>query len=154
MWLLPRRSAKTGSMVNMGTGHTADFRGEILPLGCPSPREGSLPSCGLVFICLEPDAGDSTNHLTFHPPCLSDPSSNNSSSRRPFLTLYLTAYARYTLIMSFPGSSAAKESACSAGDRDAGLIPGKIPWRRAWQPTPVFLPGESYKQWSQAGNSP
>ena len=27
----------------------------------------------------------------------------------------------------------------------AGLDPwvGKIPWRRAWQPTPVFLPGES-----------
>ena len=23
---------------------------------------------------------------------------------------------------------------------------GKIPWRRAWQPTPVFLPGESYGQ--------
>jgi len=21
----------------------------------------------------------------------------------------------------------------------------KIPWRRAWQPTPVFLPGESYE---------
>ena len=21
---------------------------------------------------------------------------------------------------------------------------GKIPWRRAWQPTPVFLPGESH----------
>jgi len=20
---------------------------------------------------------------------------------------------------------------------------GKMPWRRAWQPTPVFLPGES-----------
>ena len=20
---------------------------------------------------------------------------------------------------------------------------GKIPWRKAWQPTPVFLPGES-----------
>ena len=29
--------------------------------------------------------------------------------------------------------------------RDLGLIPsvGKIPWRKAWQPTPVFLPGES-----------
>ena len=25
---------------------------------------------------------------------------------------------------------------------DAGLIPGKIPWRTKWQPTPV-LPGES-----------
>ena len=24
-----------------------------------------------------------------------------------------------------------------------GLWVGKIPWRRAWLPTPVFLPGES-----------
>ena len=31
---------------------------------------------------------------------------------------------------------------------------GKIPWRRAWQPTPVFLPGESYGQRSLAGYSP
>ena len=23
---------------------------------------------------------------------------------------------------------------------------GKIPWRRAWEPTPVFLPGESHGQ--------
>ena len=29
-----------------------------------------------------------------------------------------------------------------------------IPWRRAWQPTPVFLPGESYEQRSLAGYSP
>ena len=28
---------------------------------------------------------------------------------------------------------------------------GKIPWRRKWQPTPVFLPGESYGQRSMAG---
>ena len=28
---------------------------------------------------------------------------------------------------------------------------GKIPWRKAWQPTPVFLPGESYGQRSLAG---
>jgi len=31
---------------------------------------------------------------------------------------------------------------------------GKIPWRRAWQPTPVFLPGESQGQRSLAGYSP
>ena len=31
---------------------------------------------------------------------------------------------------------------------------GKIPWRRAWQPTPVFLPGESHGQRSLAGCSP
>ena len=29
-----------------------------------------------------------------------------------------------------------------------------IPWRRAWQPTPVFLPGESCGQRSLAGYSP
>ena len=31
---------------------------------------------------------------------------------------------------------------------------GKIPWRRAWQPTPVFLPGESCGQKSLAGYRP
>ena len=31
---------------------------------------------------------------------------------------------------------------------------GKIPWRRAWQPTPVLLPGESHGQRSLAGYSP
>ena len=30
----------------------------------------------------------------------------------------------------------------------------KIPWRRAWQPTPVFLPGEAHGQRSLAGYSP
>ena len=29
-----------------------------------------------------------------------------------------------------------------------------IPWRSAWQPTPVFLPGESQGQRSLAGCSP
>ena len=31
---------------------------------------------------------------------------------------------------------------------------GKILWRRAWQPTPIFLPGESHGQRSLAGYSP
>ena len=35
-----------------------------------------------------------------------------------------------------------------------GSISGSIPWRRAWQPTPVFLPGEPYGQRSLAGYSP
>ena len=34
------------------------------------------------------------------------------------------------------------------------LIPGKVPWRRKWQPTPVFLPGESHGQRSVTGYSP
>ena len=31
---------------------------------------------------------------------------------------------------------------------------GKIPWRRKWQPTPVFLPGESQGQRSRASYCP
>ena len=30
----------------------------------------------------------------------------------------------------------------------------KIPWRKEWQPTPVFLPGESHGQRSLEGYSP
>ena len=41
-----------------------------------------------------------------------------------------------------------KNPPVKAGDiRDVGSITGstsrKTPWRRAWQPPPVFLPGES-----------
>ena len=31
---------------------------------------------------------------------------------------------------------------------------GKIPWRRAWQPTTVFLPGKSHGWKSLVGYSP
>ena len=47
--------------------------------------------------------------------------------------------------------------AAIAGDiRDAGSIPGvgKIPGRRAWQPFPVLLHGESHGQRSLEGYSP
>ena len=48
--------------------------------------------------------------------------------------------------------SDSEESACNAGD--LGLIPGwKDPWRRQWQPTPVFLPGESQGRRSLVGDS-
>ena len=50
-----------------------------------------------------------------------------------------------------------KNLPANAGDtRDLGSIlgVGKIPWRRAWLSTPVFLPGESYGQRSLAGYSP
>ena len=50
-----------------------------------------------------------------------------------------------------------KNLPATTGDlRDVGSIPGsgRFPWRRKWQPTPVFLPGESYGQRSLAGHSP
>jgi len=52
-------------------------------------------------------------------------------------------------LWGFPGGASSKESAChySRGKR-YGLSSwlGKIPWSRPWQPTPVFLPGESHGQ--------
>ena len=50
-----------------------------------------------------------------------------------------------------------KNPPANAGDIiDVGSIPGlrRFPWRRAWQPTPVFLPGESCGQRSLEGNGP
>ena len=43
----------------------------------------------------------------------------------------------------------------SQDPRDAGSIPGlgRSPWRRALQPTAIFLPGESHGQRSLEGYS-
>ena len=54
----------------------------------------------------------------------------------------------------FPGGSDGKESACSVGDLGSISGLGGVPWRREWQPTPVFLPGECHGQRSLAGYSP
>ena len=46
----------------------------------------------------------------------------------------------------FPDGASGKEPTCQCRiDKRQGLDPGvgKIPWRRAWQPTLVFFPGES-----------
>ena len=45
--------------------------------------------------------------------------------------------------MIFPGGSDGKESACNAGEPGFDHLVRKIPCRRKWQATPVFLPGES-----------
>ena len=47
-----------------------------------------------------------------------------------------------------------KESACQCRRRGFSAWIRKIPWRRAWQPAPVFLPGESHGQRSLAGHGP
>ena len=47
-----------------------------------------------------------------------------------------------------------KESACQCRGHKFDPWVGKIPWRRKWQCTPVFLPGESPGQQSLAGYSP
>ena len=58
----------------------------------------------------------------------------------------------YTLLLracGLPGSASGKGPACQCGRCKRcsfGPWVRKIPWRRAWQPTPVFLPGEFHGQ--------
>ena len=58
---------------------------------------------------------------------------------------------------SFPGGPSDKESACQCRRGKISRFDpcvGMIPWSRKWQPTPVFLPGESYGQRILVGFSP
>jgi len=56
--------------------------------------------------------------------------------------------------VAFPGGTVVKESAWQY--RKSGFNPWvrKLPWRRKWQPTPVFLLEKSYRQRSLVGYSP
>ena len=65
---------------------------------------------------------------------------------------FLTTMARRKL-----GGDRGKEPACQCRrcKRDEfNPWVGKVPWRRARQPTPLFLPGESNGQRNLAGYSP
>jgi len=49
----------------------------------------------------------------------------------------------------YVGGANGKEPTCQCRRQKRhgfNLWVGKIPWRRAWQSTPVFLPGESHGQ--------
>ena len=59
--------------------------------------------------------------------------------------------------MDFPGSSVVKDSTSQSTSHGRSWFDPQVrktPWRRKWQPTPVFLPGESHEQRSLAGYSP
>ena len=59
--------------------------------------------------------------------------------------------------MGFPGGAGGKQSACQwRRHKKCRFDPWfrKIPWRRKWQPTPVFVPGKFYGQRRFAGYSP
>ena len=58
--------------------------------------------------------------------------------------------------MDLPGGTSGKEPAyqCRGHKKRVLSLSGNISWKRAWQFTPVFLPGESHGQRSLVGYSP
>ena len=53
-----------------------------------------------------------------------------------------------------PWCLSGKESNCQRRRRKFNPWVGKIPWRKKWQPSPIFLPREFHGQMSLAGSSP
>ena len=58
--------------------------------------------------------------------------------------------------MGFPSGSVVKNPPAMQETQEMRVwsLGWEDPWRRAWQPTPVFLPGECHRQRSLAGYSP
>ena len=68
-----------------------------------------------------------------------------------------TYFIHLLYIRGFLGGASGKEPTCQCKrHKRLRFDPWvrKSPWRRAWQPTPVFLPGKPYGQRSLAGYNP
>ena len=78
-----------------------------------------------------------------------------TSSLSIFFQTLCLPFPNWNLGFSEPGKWV-KTLPAKEGDMRGGFEPwvGKIPWRRKWQPTPVFLPGESHRGRSLTGSSP
>ena len=75
------------------------------------------------------------------------------SSSHERLAYYPANIYHLPLLLGFPSGSAPKEPACQGRRHEFYPWIGKIPWRRTWQPTPVFLPGKFHAQMSLVGCS-
>ena len=86
-----------------------------------------------------------------------DPPVGPIQSREP----KMAAHGHHLLFSSFLGAIlgflrwlSCKASSCQCRRRGFNPWVGKIPCRREWQPTPVFLPEDSHEQRSLEGYSP
>ena len=82
----------------------------------------------------------------------------NASAEKAELTILMVLIVpyHYLLLIGFPGGARGKDAACQwRRDKRCRFDPwgGKTHWRRKWQPTPVFFPGESHGQRSLMGYS-
>ena len=98
-----------------------------------------------------------TSQTDFFHSCLFVPGKNWSNSKMPLLSSFFIISRKSSLLyfnVGFPGGASDKEPTCQCRlDVRDRLDPwvGRISWRRMWQPTPVFLPGESPGQRILAG---
>ena len=63
-------------------------------------------------------------------------------------------HRHHSYYFGLPRWLSGKEFACQCRRHRFSLWVRKTPWRRKWQPTPVLLPGKSFRHRSLAGYSP
>ena len=68
--------------------------------------------------------------------------------------LPILGYPRALPLLPHTQSASGKETSCQCRRNEFHPWVRKIPWRRKWQPSAVFLPGESHGQRNLAGYSP
>ena len=69
----------------------------------------------------------------------------------------LATEQQHVITLGLPGSTSGKEPTCQCRRYKrcrSDLWVERTPWRKKWQPTPVFLPGEAHGQRSLVGYSP
>ena len=136
----------------MGSGEASSQLYTRIFSWCPREVEGVREHYGVHFTkALMPSWGSIL--MTSSPP--KAPPSNMSPCWLGFQ--HMNFWGTLTDHQVFPGGASGKEPACQyRRHKRCGFDPwvGKISWRRAWQPTPVFLPGESQRQRSLVGYSP
>ena len=69
---------------------------------------------------------------------------------------YIPNVAKMVSFIFYVGASGKEPARQCRSHRRRKFDPwvGKFPWRRVWQPIPVFLPGESHGQRSLVGYHP
>ena len=89
---------------------------------------------------------------------LQKPSSHTFRLKYVNSFLYLRKHHIYfawiSRVLDFLGGSNGKSICLQRGRPRFDPWVGKIPWRRKWQPTPIFLPGKSHGRRSLVGYSP
>ena len=122
----------------------------------PPPNSGNRSMCSLShkspassFSLLNQDSFQAQTHI------LPLPLTNRIFPHFKSISFFEVMIIPSSKYLGFPGGTNGKEPSCQCRIkmRVQSLVT-KILWRRGWQPTPVFLHGESHGQRSLTGYSP
>ena len=133
----PWVSLSPGCLLPNITSHWSLLLPDLLPVPM-TPQ--CLPSCSPGPAAFKTHFGSHEaflNYLSLHVLQFSHPWSGEN-------------WTHFTRLWNVNELLVVKNPPASAGDKRPRFDPcfRKTPWRRKWQPTPVFLPGKSHGQWA------